>query len=343
MTILITGSCGLIGGEAVRYYLSRGYKVIGIDDDSRSKFFGKQASTLDRLNEFKCLNNYHHVFRNITNYEALSHELKNIKDIDLIIHTAAQPSHDWAATKPFDDFNTNALGTLNLLEIYRTRYPEAVFVHMSTNKVYGDTPNYLEYNETDTRYVPKDPEIARYGISEKMSIDQCKHSLFGVSKLYSDIIVQEYGRYFGLKTGVFRGGCLTGKTHAGVKIHGFLSYLAKCATNGDHYIINGYKGKQVRDNIHSSDVISAIDAFYKKPNIGAVYNLGGSIYSNCSILEAIEILEGLLDKKMKFSIVDAPREGDHIWYISDMRKFRQDYPDWSWSYTIYDILKEMVC
>jgi CDP-paratose 2-epimerase len=341
-TALITGACGLIGSECVKFFHEKGFNIIGVDDDSRAKFFGPDASTSHMLEVLKTLPNYRHYNINIKDYDGLVRELSNIPELDLIIHTAAQPSHDWAATNPFEDFNTNALGTLNMLELLRNYYPNAVFILTSTNKVYGDTPNYLQYEETATRYTPVVAYLRNYGISESMSIDNTKHSLFGVSKTYSDLITQEYGKYFNLKTGTFRGGCLTGSNHSGVKMHGFLSYLVKCAKAGETYYINGYKGKQVRDNIHANDVASAFYEFYKNPKPGEVYNIGGGIRSNCSILEAIAIIEELLQTTVKYEVLDTPRSGDHIWYITDMAKFQRDYPVWQQRYDLKMILKEMV-
>jgi CDP-paratose 2-epimerase len=342
-TVVITGACGLIGSECVKFFHEKGFAIIGIDDNSRAKFFGEEASTIDMKESLLSMyEHYTHYSINIKDYDALVSTLKDIQNIELVIHTAAQPSHDWAATNPFEDFNTNALGTLNLLELVRNYFPNSVFILTSTNKVYGDRPNYYDFIETKTRYTPKDQNIAVNGINENMSIDNCKHSLFGVSKSYADLITQEYGKYFGIKTGVFRGGCLTGSNHSGVKAHGFLSYLIKCANTGQKYYINGYKGKQVRDNIHSYDVATAFYEFYKNPTIGEVYNIGGGEYSNCSILEAIEIIYSISNKKVDYEILEKPREGDHIWYISDMQKFKTQYPNWKQKYNINDIIKQML-
>lgn len=340
--IIITGSCGLIGSECVLFFHNLGFNIIGIDNNFRELFFGKDASTNSIKNNLLKLDNYHHLDISICDYDKLNSNLKNLKNVELIIHTAAQPSHDWAAENPFLDFNTNALGTLNMLEITKKYFSESVFIFTSTNKVYGDNPNNLEFIESETRYNPVDSRIKTRGIDEHMSIDHSKHSLFGVSKVYADLIVQEYGRYFNIKTGVFRGGCLTGSKHQGVESHGFLSYLSKCVLTNKKYFINGYKGKQVRDNIHSYDVATAFYEFFKNPKIGAVYNLGGSHHSNCSILEAINKLENLTGKRCNYEILDKNREGDHIWYVSDMTKFKNDYPSWSHTYNIDKILKEMV-
>jgi CDP-paratose 2-epimerase len=341
-TVIITGSNGLIGSECVKFFHDKGFNIIGIDDDSRAQFFGIEASTSNIKNLLLLYKNYTHYSINIKNYAILVDTLKDLQNVELIIHTAAQPSHDWAATNPFEDFNTNALGTLNMLELMRNYFSSSVFILTSTNKVYGDTPNYLEFIELENRYTPINKIIAENGISESMTIDNSKHSLFGVSKTYADLATQEYGKYFKLKTGIFRGGCLTGRNHSGVKAHGFLSYLVKCALSETEYIINGYKGKQVRDNIHAHDVANAFYEFYKNPKMGEVYNIGGNMYSNCSILEAIQTIENLLGKKIKYSIADTPREGDHIWYISDMSKFKKHYPEWNQKYNLEKIIKEMI-
>ena len=341
-TVIITGSNGLIGSECVKFFHEKGFNIIGIDDDSRAKFFGAEASTSDIRNSLLLYERYTHYSINIKNYNTVVDTLKDLQNVELIIHTAAQPSHDWAATNPFEDFNTNALGTLNMLELMRNHFSDSVFILTSTNKVYGDTPNYLNFVELKNRYTPTNKTIAENGISESMTIDNCKHSLFGVSKAYADLATQEYGKYFNLKTGVFRGGCLTGRNHSGVKAHGFLSYLVKCALSGTEYIINGYKGKQVRDNIHAYDVATAFYEFYKNPKMGEVYNIGGNMYSNCSILEAIEIIESLSGKKVNYTISNIPREGDHIWYVSNMDKFKMDYPEWNQEYNLEKIIKEML-
>jgi CDP-paratose 2-epimerase len=340
-TVIITGACGLIGNECVRFFHNLGFNIIGIDDDSRAKFFGTEASTNPIKFELELLPNYKHYSVNITDFDSLINNFSQLNEIELIIHTAAQPSHDWAALNPFIDFNTNALGTLNMLELTRQFFPNAVFITTSTNKVYGDKPNYIDYYEGETRFNPKDSTLLLNGFDESLSIDNSKHSLFGVSKLYSDVITQEYGKYFGLKTGVFRGGCLTGEKHAGVKAHGFLSYLVKCALNKEKYYINGYKGKQVRDNIHSYDVASAFYEFYKNPRFGEVYNIGGGLKSNCSILEAIELISSISGEEIKYEILDTPREGDHIWYISNMNKFKTHYPSWEQKYDLTTIIKQM--
>lgn len=340
-TAIVTGSCGLIGSEVSEYFHDRGFRIIGIDNDGRSQYFGPEASTRYMVERLRGLKNYTHYDIDITRIGAL--DVLRGERVDVIIHTAAQPSHDWASSDPFTDFNVNAFGTLNMLEYLRHNRPEAVFVYTSTNKVYGDRPNYItDYVESATRWNPVDKDILLFGIDESMSIDNCKHSLFGVSKAYGDLIVQEYGRYYGFKTAVFRGGCLTGRNHTGVKAHGFLSYLVKCAQNGVKYYINGFKGKQVRDNIHSEDVAAAFYEFYKNPKSGAVYNLGGGMKSNCSILEAISIIEELSGLVVDYEVLDVERDGDHIWYVSDTRKFRMDYPGWVQNHDLRSIIRGML-
>jgi CDP-paratose 2-epimerase len=344
-TAIITGSNGLIGGESARLFHEKGFDIIGIDNDMRAYFFGKNSSTgKNREKIKKDLKNYTHHNIDIRNFDKISKIFsKHKNDIKLVIHTAAQPSHDWAAKEPFTDFTVNANGTLNMLEATRQFCPEAVFIFTSTNKVYGDRPNYLPIIETESRWeIDKTHPFAKYGIDESMSIDNSKHSIFGASKVAADIMVQEYGKYFGLKTVVFRGGCLTGPAHSAAELHGFLAYLVQCALQKKPYVIYGYKGKQVRDNIHSKDLVDAFWHFYQKPKVGAVYNMGGSRFSNISILEAIELIEKISGHKVKYTISDKERSGDHIWYISDVRKFQNDYPHWKYQYTIEMILKEML-
>ena len=318
-TIVITGSYGLIGSEVCRFYNNLGFRVIGIDNDMRKYFFGE--STKDKSNNN--FTNYIHYDIDIRNYEEITKIFSEYStDISLIVHTAAQPSHDWAVKEPITDFTVNALGTLNLLECTRLFCPNATFIFTSTNKVYGDTPNNLPLIELDSRYELL-PEHKFYkGIDETMSIDQTKHSLFGVSKTSADLLVQEYGRYFGIKTGIFRGGCLTGPSHAGAELHGFLSYLIKCFISKKPYTIFGYNGKQVRDNIHSYDLVSAFHEFYLSPRIGEVYNIGGSRHSNISMLESIDKISSILGTKLNYTISKDNRIGDHIWYISDVTKFK---------------------
>ncbi len=340
-TVLITGSAGLIGSEAVRFYAGKGMDVHGVDNDMRSYFFGKEASTAWNADTLKAaFKNYHHHSLDIRKSEDLEPLFKKHR-FDLVIHTAAQPSHDWAAKEPLTDFGVNAVGTLNMLELTRLHAPEAVFIFTSTNKVYGDLPNFLPLQELPTRWeLPKDHKWYD-GIDETMSVDQCLHSVFGASKVAADVMVQEYGRYFGLKAGVFRGGCLTGPSHSGAKLHGFLSYLIKCIAKGDTYSLIGYKGKQVRDNIHSHDVLTAFDAFAAAPRAGEVYNLGGGRFANVSILEAIEKTEKILGKKAKTVYEPTPRIGDHQWYVSSMAKFRSHYPAWKQEYDVERTIEEI--
>lgn len=342
MNILVTGSAGLIGSEAVKHFCNQGHSVHGIDNDMRKYFFGEAASTdWNRKQLEQTFPNYtHHTLdiRDLAGLEALFKEHR----FDQVIHTAAQPSHDWAAKEPLTDFGVNAQGTLNMLEMTRLYSPEAVFIFTSTNKVYGDTPNTLPLLELETRYeLPLDHPFYK-GIDESMSIDHSTHSVFGASKVAADVMVQEYGRYFGMKTGVFRGGCLTGPSHSGAKLHGFLAYLVLSIAKGEPYTIMGYKGKQVRDNIHSSDVIAAFEAFAENPHCGEAYNLGGTRFSNISMREAISKVEILLDTKADVTYTDENRIGDHIWYISDMSKFQSHYPSWKQQYDIDAILEEMV-
>jgi len=339
---LITGSAGLIGSESVRFFLTKGFQVVGIDNDMRAYFFGKEASTKwnQKLLVDTYKNSYKHYSIDIRNNDALEKVFAK-HSFDLIIHTAAQPSHDWAAREPLTDFSVNALGTINLLEKTRKHCPKAVFIFTSTNKVYGDTPNTLPLIELKTRFEIKKNHKYKNGIDESMSIDQTKHSLFGASKVAADILVQEYGKYFGLKTGVFRGGCLTGPAHSGTELHGFLSYLIKCIATGKTYTIFGYKGKQVRDNIHSFDLVNMFWHFYKNPRPGEVYNAGGGRNSNISIIEAIEMIEKILNRKAVTKYKKENRIGDHIWYISDISKFKKHYPKWSFTYNIEQIINDL--
>jgi CDP-paratose 2-epimerase len=342
--VLVTGAGGLIGSESVRFFAAKGYPIIGIDNDMRRYFFGPEASTkwqVEALHKECPAFEIHALdIRDATAVDRLF--AKYGADIALIIHTAAQPSHDWAAKEPFTDFSVNAVGTLNLLEATRQHCPDAVFIFTSTNKVYGDTPNRLPLVEQETRWEidPTHPYFER-GIDESMSIDQTKHSLFGASKVAADVMVQEYGRYFGMKTGVFRGGCLTGPGHSGAELHGFLAYLMKCAATGREYRIFGYKGKQVRDNIHSADLVNSFWHFFQKPRCGEVYNMGGGRFSNCSMVEAIALCETITGRKMLTVYTDTNRIGDHIWWISDTSKFETHYPEWRLTRNINDILREI--
>lgn len=342
--VIITGSTGLIGSECSKFFLEKGYEVVGIDNDMRSYFFGPKASTQKNVEKLKKYKLYTHEKTDIRDFENIATIFrKYTTNISLVIHTAAQPSHDWAAKEPFTDFSINANGTMNLLEATRQYSSNAVFIFTSTNKVYGDTPNELPLVELSTRWeINKSHLYYEHGIDEHMSIDQSKHSIFGASKLAADILVQEYGRYFGMKTAVFRGGCLTGPAHSGAELHGFLSYLVLCAAHNTPYTIFGYKGKQVRDNIHSKDLVSAFWQFYNNPRIAEVYNIGGSRHSNVSILEAVDMIEKLGGGKVNYTISDRPRSGDHIWYISDVRKFNNHYPLWKYEYNMETILKEMI-
>jgi CDP-paratose 2-epimerase len=341
---LITGSSGLIGSEAVKFFAGKGFKTIGIDNDMRKVFFGEDASTeWNRKALEEIISDYVHCNLDIRDKEAVEKLfIKYGSDIKVIIHCAAQPSHDWAATEPFTDFTVNANGTIVLLEYTRQYCSNAVFIFTSTNKVYGDLPNMLPLVETETRWeVDQQHVFYQYGIDETMSIDQSMHSLFGASKVAADILVQEYGRYFGMKTACFRGGCLTGPAHSGTQLHGFLSFLMKCAVTGELYTVFGYKGKQVRDNIHSEDLINMFWHFYEKPKIGEVYNAGGSRFSNCSVLEAIEICEKITCKKMNYTLSEMNRAGDHIWYISDVRKFQNHYPEWHFKHGLEQMSVEI--
>lgn len=339
-SIIVTGSHGLIGNEVCRFYDRLGYHIIGIDNDMRKYFFGESSKDKTSNNNYM---NYTHYDVDIRDYKKIEEIfLKYSSDIKLIVHTAAQPSHDWAAKEPITDFGVNAVGTLNLLECTRLYSNNAVFIFTSTNKVYGDTPNKLPLVETEKRYEIDKNHHFYNGIDETMSIDNSKHSLFGVSKASADLLVQEYGKYFGLKTGVFRGGCLTGPSHAGAELHGFLSYLIKCFIEDKKYTVFGYKGKQVRDNIHSYDLVSAFHEFYLNPKQGEVYNIGGSRHSNISMLEAIEKISNILNKNLDYSISEDNRIGDHIWYVSDVSKFKKDYPDWNYQYNIDDIIDEII-
>jgi CDP-paratose 2-epimerase len=342
--VIITGSGGLIGSESVEFFADKFDIVVGIDNDMRQEFFGKAASTAWNVQRLEnSIDNYKHYSLDIRDQKAMNNIFSEYnEDIHLIIHAAAQPSHDWAAKDPFKDFTINANGTLVLLEMARAYCKDSVFIFTSTNKVYGDAPNSLPLIETETRWeIDEKHRFFQYGIDETMSIDQCKHSLFGTSKVAADVLVQEYGRYFDMKTAVFRGGCLTGPKHSGTQLHGFLSYLMKCAITGDHYSVFGYKGKQVRDNIHSYDMSNMFWHFYNNPKCGEVYNAGGSRHSNCSIQEAIALCEQITDNKMNYSYEEQNRIGDHIWWISDVNKFKSHYPEWDYQYNLEAILAEI--
>lgn len=342
-TIIITGCGGLIGRESTEFFLNKGFRVIGIDNNMRSYFFGLDGSVSDNLKALQEKKYFELHEIDIRDYRSLETIFKdNTTDIDCIIHTAAQPSHDWAAKEPFVDYHINSTATLNLLELTRLYVPNATFIFTSTNKVYGDNPNRLPLLELDTRYELPIDNTNYNGINEQFSIDNTKHSLFGCSKVAADVYVQEYGRYFGLKTTIFRGGCLTGSKHKGAELHGFLNYLVKCALQERTYNLYGYKGKQVRDNIHSSDLVNAFYEVYKQPRVGEVYNIGGSRHSNCSILEAAEMIKKYSGKSITFNYVDANRIGDHIWWISDVSKFKEHYPNWDYKYDIDNIIKDII-
>jgi CDP-paratose 2-epimerase len=340
---VITGSGGLIGSESVAHFVRAGYDVVGVENDMRSEFFGPTASTRSVTER---------LVRSHPEFRSLELDVRDDAGIDalfarhgselaLVVHTAAQPSHDWAASAPHVDFGVNATGTLNLLEATRRHAPDATFIFTSTNKVYGDTPNHLPLLELETRL--ELPAEHRYfgGIDTSMSIDHSMHSLFGVSKAAADLMVQEYGRYFDMPTVCFRAGCLTGPNHAGAKLHGFLSYLMRCTVAGDPYTVFGYGGRQVRDNIHSADLVSAFEAFHRAPRAAAVYNIGGGRHSNCSMIEAIELCERIAGRRLDLSLSDSARTGDHRWWISDVRPFQRDYPAWDFEYDLRAILQEI--
>lgn len=342
---VITGSSGLIGSETARFLHEKGMEIVGIDNDMRRYFFGDDASTEWNTAQLKkSLKNFEHHPLDIRDREAIFRLFARLgRNISLVVHTAAQPSHDWAAREPFTDFTINADGTLVMLEATRHHCPEAAFIFTSTNKVYGDTPNLLPLVELGTRWeLDHSHPYFEHGIDESMSIDDSKHSLFGASKAAADVLTQEYGRYFGMKTGTFRGGCLTGPAHSGAELHGFLAYLVKCVVSGKPYRIYGYKGKQVRDNIHSYDLVSAFWRYFQEPRPGAVYNMGGSRYSNCSMLEAINYAQEMCGRELAYQISAEARSGDHIWWISDVRKFQRDYPGWAYRYDLKLTMQEIV-
>jgi CDP-paratose 2-epimerase len=347
-TAVITGSGGLIGSESVRHFVEAGYEVIGVENDMRARFFGTEASTssitsqlVGRYPEFRSLD------VDVRDADAvMSIFRRHGSQIELIVHAAAQPSHDWAASDPSTDFSVNAVGTLNLLEAARRHAPDATFIFTSTNKVYGDRPNELPLIELETRLDLPENHPYFNGLDTSTSIDRCLHSLFGVSKAAADLMVQEYGRYFGMPTVCFRAGCLTGPNHAGTKLHGFLSYLMRCTMTGERYTVFGHGGKQVRDNIHSADVVRAFAAFHAAPRVGAVYNLGGGRESNCSMLEAIALCESVAGRPLEWTLTDDARVGDHRWWISDLSEFRRDYPEWELEWglerTLVDIYEQNV-
>ena len=342
--VLITGSCGLVGSESVKFFSSKGFDVIGIDNNFRLKFFGKDGDINWVKNKLiKGHKNYTHKNIDIRNYSSLEKVFKKYKNsIKLVIHSAAQPSHDWAKKKPFIDFGINALGTLNILNLTNKYSNNASFIFMSTNKVYGDNPNLLPLQELKSRWEISKKHKYFKGINENMNIDNCIHSFFGASKSYADLIVQEYGKNERLKTVSFRAGCITGPNHSGAKLHGFLSYLVKSSLVKKTYSIFGYKGKQVRDNIHSHDLVECFWNYFKKPRIGEVYNIGGGRTSNCSIIEALNLVELTTNTKIKKNYYKANRIGDHIWYVSDTKKFRKHYPNWKQKYGTKSIIEELI-
>ncbi|MFA4927867.1 MAG: NAD-dependent epimerase/dehydratase family protein [Patulibacter sp.] len=343
-TAIVTGSGGLIGSASVEHFVANGFDVIGIENDMRSRFFGPEASTARTTQ--RLLDAFPGQFRSvdmdIRDTDGIRKLVRdNAAQLELVIHTAAQPSHDWAASDAIADFTVNANGTLNLLEAVRHEKPEATFIHMSTNKVYGDQPNFLPLIETDTRLELPEDHPFYTGIDTSMSIDHCMHSIFGASKVASDVMVQEYGRYFDMPTVCFRGGCLTGPSHAGAKLHGFLSYLMKCTVTGTPYTIFGYGGKQVRDNIHAADVVKAFALFHGAPTAAAVYNLGGGRESNVSMLEAIALCQQISGRELEYTLSDENRAGDHRWYVSDFSDFGRRYPEFRLEYGIRDVLQEI--
>jgi CDP-paratose 2-epimerase len=342
--VVVTGSAGLIGSESVAYFAERGHEVAGVDNDFRQRFFGPEASTdwNRRALEARFPRQYVHFDADVRDTAAMDELFARYgRRIALVIHAAAQPSHDWAASDPQTDFTVNANGTLCVLEATRKHAPEAVFIFTSTNKVYGDAPNELPLVELEKRWEIAADHPYWNGIDEQLRIDRSKHSLFGASKIAADVLVQEYGRYFSMPTTVFRGGCLTGPNHSGTKLHGFLAYLMRCTATGQPYTVFGYKGKQVRDNIHSLDLVSAFDCVFRAPRCGEVYNAGGTRFSNCSMLEAIELCEEIAGRKLDWSYTEDNRIGDHIWYISDMSKFKAHYPAWSQQHDLRGLLSEM--
>lgn len=343
-SVLVTGSAGLIGSEATLHFAHLGLHVVGVDNDMRSVFFGPEASTAwNRQRLQQQLNgSYVHHDLDVRERDALTKLVADLgDDLALVIHTAAQPSHDWAARDPFTDFDINASGTLNLLEAVRRHAPEAVFIFCSTNKVYGDAPNRLPFVEQASRWEIEPGHEYADGIREDMSVDASLHSLFGASKLAADILVQEYGQYFGLRTACFRGGTLTGPAHSATELHGFLAYIMRCTMTGTPYKVHGYSGKQVRDAIHSADLVSAFEHFFRAPRVAEVYNIGGGRASNASVLEAIELCEQVAKRKLTWSYDDRQRVGDHIWWISDNQRFRSHFPEWDIQYDVPRILEEI--
>jgi len=331
-TCVVTGSLGLVGSTAVKFFADKFDKIIGIDNDQRLKFFGTSG-----VGNMPTVANYEH-------FDSDIRHCPNVftKDVKLVIHAAAQPSHDWATDNVLEDFNINTSATVNILEQVRKNCPDAVFILCSTNKVYGDYPNHLYYTEADTRYTFSYGNDHGYGFDESSPVDNQLHSFFGCSKLSADLYAQEYGKHLGIKTGIFRAGCITGKGHGGAVLHGFLSYLVKCVKEGLPYTIYGYKGKQVRDQIHAYDLVTAFYEFYKDPQPGEVYNIGGGTHANCSVLEAIAIIENMTGKELDYTISDHVRTGDHKWWISDVSKFRQTFPNWEYTYDLNQIISDCI-
>ena len=341
--IIITGSCGLVGSEAVNFFLKKGYYVIGIDNNFRKKLFGKDGDTTWLKKKLVFNKNYKHFQIDIRNAKKINSIFKHYSnDIKIIIHSAAQPSHDWAKDNLITDFRINAEGTLNLLNACLKYTKKATFIQLSTNKVYGDNPNKINLIEKKFRYYPANSKKYKNGFDEKLSVDHCTHSFFGVSKSYADFLAQEFGRNYDLKVGIFRAGCITGPNHSGAKLHGFLSYLVKCCLKEKKYSIIGHKGKQVRDNIHSEDLLNCFWEFIKKPRKGEVYNIGGGNFSNCSILECINYISQTTGIKIKINYIPKARVGDHIWYISNVNKFKRDYPNWKQKFNTKKILDELI-
>jgi CDP-paratose 2-epimerase len=341
---IITGAGGLIGSEAVEHFIAAGFDVVGIENDMRARFFGPESSTSHVTERLVAAHpaEFHWENADIRDGAAIERIFSShAGQIELVVHTAAQPSHDWAASEPQTDFGVNANGTLNLLEAARAHCPEAPFIFCSTNKVYGDTPNRLPLEDLEKRLELPESHPYYEGVPTSMSIDSSTHSLFGVSKAAADLLVQEYGRYFEMPTVAFRGGCLTGPQHAGAKLHGFLAYLMKCTVTGTPYTVFGYAGKQVRDNIHSADLIAAFDAYRRAPRAAAVYNIGGGRFSNCSMLEAIDLCEQIAGRELSWEMGEEPRIGDHRWWISDLAPFEADYPDWQLRFGVEDILRQI--
>lgn len=342
---LITGIGGLIGSESARFFADKEFHIIGIDNNMRARLFGEQASIALNLQKLvtDLGNKITYCNADIRYYEQLESIFERHTDnIKVIIHCAAQPSHDWAAKEPITDFEINAVGTLNILELARLNCPKATIIFTSSNKVYGDRPNIFNYDEDQTRYSPAADHPWPEGFPELLPIDQSTHSVFGVSKVAADIMAQEYGRYYGMNTGVFRGGCLTGPAHAGAEQHGFLAYLVKCITNYKNYTIYGYKGKQVRDNIHSYDLVNAFWHYYQNPKVGEVYNIGGGPNRTCSVLEALNTVRDITGIEPLYNYIEQPRRGDHIWYATDLGKFQSDYPDWNFKFSLDDIVNQLI-